>query len=460
MYKINTKEGAIMLFRESETVELKEIVTDDIKKEIIAFANCNGGKLYVGVQDDGTIIGVEDADSISLQISNMIRDTIKPDITMFVHYETIEEEGQEIIAIDVQRGTDRPYYLAKKGMRPEGVFVRQGYSSVPATDTAIRHMIKETDGDRFEAIRSLNQDLTFEAAKKEFDLRNLEFGPKQMQTLKLIDQDGLYTNLGLLLSDQCVHTIKVAIFQGTDQMVFKDRREFGGSLLRQMNEVYDYVDIRNQTRATIQKLLRVDVRDYPEVAIREALLNTLVHRDYSFSSSSLISIYTDRIEFVSIGGLMPGIELEDIMLGLSVCRNQGLANVFYRLHLIEAYGTGMGKIMKAYEGEEKKPKIETTKNAFKIILPNINTKNETRNDKETNIDATKDSATVGENVLDEEALILDYARSHEFITRNDVVELLKVSTSTASRILQRLVRSGLLKQYGKARSTRYRMIKS
>ena len=459
MYKINTKEGAIMLFRESETVELKEIVADDIKKEIIAFANCNGGKLYVGVQDDGTIIGVEDANSISLQISNMVRDAIKPDITMFVHYETIKEEGKEMVAIDVQRGTDRPYYLAKKGMRPEGVFVRQGYSSVPATDTAIRHMIKETDGDRFEAIRSLNQDLTFEATKKEFDLRNLEFGPKQMQTLKLIDQDGLYTNLGLLLSDQCVHTIKVAIFQGTDQMVFKDRREFGGSLLRQMNEVYDYVDIHNQTRATIQKLLRVDVRDYPEVAIREALLNTLVHRDYSFSSSSLISIYTDRIEFVSIGGLMPGIELEDIMVGLSVCRNQDLANVFYRLHLIEAYGTGMGKIMKAYEGEEK-PKIVTTKNAFKIILPNINAKNEMRNDKETNIDATIDSAKVGENVLDEEALILDYVRSHDFITRNDVIELLKVSTSTASRILQRLVKSGLLKQCGKARSTRYTMIKS
>lgn len=449
-----------MLFRENETVELKEIVTDDIKKEIIAFANCNGGKLYVGVQDDGTIIGVDDADSISLQISNMIRDTIKPDITMFVHYETIKEEGKEMVAIDVQRGTDRPYYLAKKGMRPEGVFVRQGYSSVPATDTAIQYMVKETDGDRFEAIRSLNQDLTFEAAKKEFDIRNLEFGPKQMQTLKLTDQDGLYTNLGLLLSDQCVHTIKVAIFQGTDQMVFKDRREFGGSLLRQMNEVYDYVDIHNQTRATIQKLLRIDVRDYPEVAIREALLNTLVHRDYSFSSSSLISIYTDRIEFVSIGGLMPGIELEDIMLGLSVCRNQDLANVFYRLHLIEAYGTGMGKIMKAYKGEEEKQKIEATKNAFKIILPNINTKNETRNDKETNVDAIIGSATVGENVLDEEALILDYARSHEFITRNDVIELLKVSTSTASRILQRLVRSGLLKQCGKARSTRYTMIKS
>lgn len=126
-------------------------------------------------------------------------------------------------------------------------------------------------------------------------------------------------------------------------MVFKDRREFSGSLLKQMNEVYDFIDLHNQTRATIEKLLRIDVRDYPEVAVREALLNMLVHRDYSFSSSALISVYIDRIEFVSIGGLMPGIDLEDIMVGLSICRNQDLANVFYRLHLIEAYGTGMRK---------------------------------------------------------------------------------------------------------------------
>lgn len=448
-----------MLFRESETIELKEIVTDEIKKEIIAFANCDGGKLYIGVKDDGTVIGVDDADNVSLQISNMVRDTIKPDVTMFVHYETIEEKGKEIIAIDIQRGTDRPYYLAKKGMRPEGVFVRQGYSSVPATDTAIRRMVKETDGDRFEAMRSLNQDLTFEATKKEFDLRKIEFGSKQMQTLKLIDQDGLYTNLGLLLSDQCVHTIKVAVFQGTDQMIFKDRREFSGPLLKQMNEVYDFIDLHNQTRATIEKLLRIDVRDYPEVALREAFLNTLVHRDYSFSSSALISIYTDRIEFVSIGGLMPGIDLEDIMVGLSICRNQDLANVFYRLHLIEAYGTGMRKIMKAYEGKEEKPKIETTNNAFKIILPNINAKYETGNITSSNIKATTNSVIGNGNDLSDEERVLEYARVQGVLTRNDVMALLKVSASTATRILQRLVKENLLKQNGKARNTHYSIIK-
>ena len=448
-----------MLFQESETVELKEVVVDDIKKEIIAFANCDGGKLYIGVRDDGTVAGLDDPDGVSLQISNMVRDAIKPDVTMFLHYRTIKEDEKEIVAVDIQRGTDRPYYLAKKGMRPEGVYVRQGYSSVPATDTAIRRMIKETDGDRFEAMRCLNQELTFETAKKEFALREVEFGPQQMRTLKLTDQDNLYSNLGLLLSDQCVHTIKVAVFQGTDQTVFRDRREFTGSLMQQMNEVYDFIDFRNQTRATIEKLLRIDVKDYPEIAVREALLNLLVHRDYSFSASAFISIYADRIEFVSIGGLMPGIDLEDIMVGISVCRNQDLANVFYRLHLIEAYGTGMGKIMRAYEGVKEKPSIETTKNTFKIILPNINAKYETRNASALKTEFIANSAVRAEKSLNKEEKVLEYARSHGTVTRNDVIALLGVSTSTASRIIRKMVKSNLLKQNGKARNTSYTIIK-
>ena len=104
---MNEGDGS-MLFRESETIELKEVVVDEIKKEIIAFANCDGGKLYIGVQDDGTVVGVDDPDGVSLQISNMVRDAIKPDVTMFVHYKTIEENGKDIVAVDIQRGTDRP----------------------------------------------------------------------------------------------------------------------------------------------------------------------------------------------------------------------------------------------------------------------------------------------------------------------------------------------------------------
>lgn len=311
-------------------------------------------------------------------------------------------------------------------------------------------------GINFEDIQSLNQDLTFEFTAKEFNLRNVEFGQPQMKTLKLIDRDGLYSNLALLLSDQCSHTIKVAVFQGTDQLIFRDRREFSGSLMKQMNEVYDFIDFRNQTRSTIEGLVRIDVRDYPEVAVREALLNLLVHRDYSFSASALISIYEDRIEFVSVGGLMPGIDLDDVMAGISICRNQNLANVFYRLHLIEAYGTGMGKIMKAYENEESKPSIETTRNTFKIILPNINAKHETRRPSIYNVHQSTDY--VRETAADgSRAQVLDYIQKKGSITRLEAESILKTSPSTTSRIIRKMVEEGLLVPHGKARSTEYKL---
>ncbi len=441
-----------MHFQESETVELKEVVVADIKKEIIAFANCQGGKLYIGVRDDGEVVGIESPDDVSLQISNMVRDTIKPDITLFLHYETIKINNKNIVVIDVQRGTDRPYYLAKKGMRPEGVYVRQGYSSVPATDGAIRKMIKETDGDHFEEMRSLNQNLTFEITKKEFEKRHIDFDIAPMRSMKLMDHDGIYNNLALLLSDQCIHTIKVAVFQGKDQTIFKDRREFSGSLMKQMNDVYEFIDFRNQTHSTIDKLMRTDVRDYPEIALREALLNLLVHRDYSFSASAFINIYENRIEFVSVGGLLPGIDLEDVMMGISVCRNQNLANVFYRLQLIEAYGTGMSKIMNAYKDIDEKPIIETTKNAFKIILPNRNS--------EPKIKEEPFRYDQVDNYLNKrEQKVMEFVQKYGEIVNDDVSKLLGVSTATASRVIRSLVERNLLKKDGKARNTKYTMVK-
>lgn len=407
----------------------------------------------MGVADDGKVLGVENADECALQISNMVRDAVKPDVTMFIHYETLECDGKAVVAVNIQRGTNRPYYLAKKGLRPEGVYVRQGYSSVPATDTAIRQMIKETDGDSFENMRSINQALTFEATKKEFEKRNVVFGQPQMQTLKIVSADGIYTNLGLLLSEQCLRTIKAAVFEGINQNVFKDRREFSGSLMQQLNDVYDYIDFHNQTHATFRKLLRIDTRDYPEVAVREALLNTLVHRDYSFRASTLISIYDDRIEFVSIGGLLPGLELDDLMMGVSVCRNPHLANVFYRLQLIEAYGTGMKKIMGAYANALVQPKIKTTNNAFKIILPNVNFTPKAA-------EVHKDFEKAADLALDSnEEKVLQFLREHLMITRKETQTLLEVSQSTAGRILKAMVDSGRIKQIGGSRTTRYELRK-
>lgn len=204
------------------------------------------------------------------------------------------------------------------------------------TDEGIREMIIQSSGKSFEGGRSMNQNLTFLTLTAEMQKRSLEFGTAQMRTLHLTGEDGLYTNLAFLLSDQCEVTTKVAVFQGKDKEIFRNRREFTGSILKQLEDVYQFIDPYNKTKATFSGLDRIDTRDYPEEAIREALLNSIVHRDYSFSGSNLVNIYEDRIEFVSLGGLVSGLELKSIFLGVSQTRNPNLASLFYRMSLIES----------------------------------------------------------------------------------------------------------------------------
>lgn len=433
---------------ESMTTELKREYTDDIKYAVVAFANTDGGKIYVGINDDGSVYGVGSTDATVLRITNMIRDSIRPDVTMFTECAVETMEGKPVVVLTVQRGTARPYYLAGKGIRPEGVYVRQSSSSVPASESAILNMIKETSGDRYEDARSINQQLTFEKAENYFAKRNLPFGDQQKRTLNIIGSDGTYTNLGMLLSDQCVHTIKMAVFDGSRKSVFRDRKELTGSLLTQLEDAYSYIDQFNRTRAEFEGLDRIDKRDYPGEALREALLNAITHRDYSFSGSTLISIFDDRIEFVTIGGLVRGLTFDDIMLGVSALRNQNLANVFYRLNLIEAYGTGILKINESYADCAVKPQFEVTDNAFKITLPNSNYAGERK-------DVIPPPKV--KDKVDRQEILLRLAEERGYIVRKDVEGALKVSQATAILILRDMVEKGLLIKEGSGKLQKYRI---
>jgi ATP-dependent DNA helicase RecG len=285
--------------------------------------------------------------------------------------------------------------------------------------------------------RSLDQNLTFTEAAQEFRNRGVPFGTNQYTALKIVNSDGLYTNLGLLLSDQCVHSIKMAVFDGTSKSTFIDRREFNGSLLRQIKDAYEYISQHNRIKAEFSGLVRIDRRDYPEEALREVLLNSVVHRDYSYSASILISLFDDRMEFTSVGGLVNGISLKDIMLGVSLSRNERLANVFYRLTLIEAYGTGMSKIFNSYEDCTVKPKIEVSDNAFKITLPNRNFFDDKK------------------MLTDQEKFILDQLRKQKHLTRMEIQSALGISQTMAGRLLKKLVHSGYINVEGKGKSTKY-----
>ena len=353
---------------ESENTEFKSHFTEDIYKEVIAFANTDGGVIYVGIDDEGNAVGLPHPDEEYTRITNGIRDAILPDVTMFVHF-TIQDN--KIVKIAVNEGSNKPYYLKAKGIKPSGVYIRQGASSVLVSPEHIRQMIKDSDGDNFEELRSLEQDLTFDAAKAAFMRYGVEFGEEKYRTLGMISNN-IYTNLALLLSDQCRHTIKIAVFKDEACTEFRDSREFGGSVFRQFEDAVTYLALCNKTTSVIRGVLRTDKKDYPDEAIREALLNAIVHRDYSFSGSIIINVTDTKMEFISLGGLLPGLTPEDIRLGISQPRNKRLAEVFHRLRLIESYGTGIRRIFRLYEDSPVKPTIEVTPSAFRITLPNMN----------------------------------------------------------------------------------------
>ena len=307
-------------------------------------------------------------------------------------------------------------------------------------------MILQTSGRTYETCRSMNQELTFSTLHQEMEKRGQELGEAQMRTLHLLDADGLYTNLALLLSDQCEHTIKLAIFQGRDKAIFRDRKEFSGSLLSQLAEAYTAIDLFNKTKATFAGLERTDKRDYPEDAIREALLNSIVHRDYSFSGSTLINLYDDRIEFVSLGGLVPGLSMEAIFMGVSQSRNPHLAAVFYRIRLIESYGTGIGKIQRLYATDPVLPLFESAHGAFRVILANRNEVSEpTPVQKEIDPPA----------LTDPKERICSLAKKAGSVRRKDVEETLGLKTTAAHHLLKQLCEENRLRRVGNGRNSRY-----
>jgi ATP-dependent DNA helicase RecG len=308
-------------------------------------------------------------------------------------------------------------------------------------------MIVETDGTEFEAIRSLNQALTFNYIANEFQIRAIEFEEAQKKTLGIINSDGIYTNLGLLISDQCLHTIKIGLFEGIDKSVFKDRREFGGSVLKQLSDTFEYIDLNNHTRAVFSGLNRIDFKDYSDSVIREALLNAIIHRDYSFSGSILVSIFDNRIEITSIGGLVPGLSIDDILLGISQSRNEKLADIFYRLRYVEAYGTGIGKIRKDYEDTNFIPEFVVTNGAFLLILPN---KNQPKGNKAINNQAFP----IG---LDEELenRIINLITLNGSITRKELENKLGLKQTKTGILLRQMEAKRLITRTGAGKNTRY-----
>lgn len=432
---------------ESERIEYKSQMIEDLYREVIAFANSDGGVTYIGIDNQGNLTGIDNVDETYTRITNGIRDAIAPDVTMFVRYVL---QDNKVIQIEVGEGSYRPYYLKSKGMKSTGVYVRQGASSVQASPDQIRKMIKEPDGDNFEASRCLEQDLTFAAAETAFQRYGVEFSVEKYRALG-ITQNDIYTNLALLLSDQCLHTTKIAVFNDEFCTEFRDSKEFGGSVFKQFEDSVNYLALCNKTASTIKRVIRTDKKDYPEEAIREALLNALVHRDYGFSGSIIINVNDSKMEFISLGGLLPGLSTEDIRIGVSQPRNKKLAEVFHRLRLIESYGTGIRRIFKLYENCSVQPSLEVTTNAFKIVLPNMNVVG-------TTTESTPETAEKTPVVITPQMkTVMDYLAEYGEMTDEDLQELLNIKKTRAYLLARQMHENELIDIIGRGAAKKYKL---
>lgn len=426
---------------ESENIEYKSILVDDICKSVIAFANTSGGIIYVGYDDNGNAIGLDNVDNTYTALTNMIRDSIAPDITMFIKY-TLHDN--KTVSIEISEGTAKPYYIKSKGLKPSGVYVRQGASSVQAPPEQIRMMIKLSDGDVFETARSLNQNLTFTSTQNTFAKLKVDFSEEKFSALGIKNiSDKMYTNLALTVSDQCEHTIKIAVFSDDSNTIFKAHKEFGGSVFKQIDEAFEYLMLCNQNRSVFAGVNRIDNWDYPSEAIREALLNAVVHRDYSFSGSIIINVNDKNMEFVSLGGLLPGLSADDIKSGISQPRNRNMAEIFHRLNYIESYGTGIRRIFSLYKDCLEQPKIEITSNTFKTILPNTN----------SSMDNSK-SAPV---VKPQWQAVIGYLTEYGEMTEDKLQELLNVKRTRAYTIAKQMEEAGIISVLGRGERKIYRL---
>lgn len=429
------------MLREDQKTELKVELTKDIKKEIVAFANTNDGTIYIGVDDNGEVIGLKHANKDLEALSGMIREGIKSDLTLYTKIYIENIDGKDIIIVKVNDAPNKPYYLSNKGLKSSGVYLRHGNASVQANEEIIKKMLVESNSNSFENNISNIQNLHFEYLKNIFKNHNIEINDNKFKTLNIINLNNEYTNLGLLLSDECPYSIKCAIFNGNNKLEFKDRKEFAGSILKQVNDTFEYLDLYNKTKGKIVGLERQDTKDYPEYAIRESLLNAVIHRDYNFNGSILISLFDDHYEITSLGGLIKGLNINDLYSGVSESRNPKLANIFYRLKYVESFGTGIGRIIESYENYKKKPVFVDTDNAFKVALYNVN--------------YNENNRKVLPSTLTQEEQIIEYLNKNNKINRLMVEQLLEVSKTRANDILNKMIENNVINQIGNGKNIFY-----
>ena len=336
---------------ETNRIENKEQLNEDFEQEVIAFLNYKeGGIIYVGIDKNGQVVGVENNDLTQLQIKDRIKNNIQPS-TLGLFDVTVETiDNKEIIKVIISSGTEKPYYLRKKGRTPEGCYIRIGSSKERMTERMIEEMFARRIKNSLKEIESPRQDLTFRQLKIHYEGNGMILNDNFARNLNLLTDEGKYNYNAYLLADENNISIKLVKYLGTNKMELIENQEYGYCcLITATQRILDRLTAENTVYAKIEYNGRKEVEMIDSKALKEAVINAMVHSDYTLTTTPIIELYSDRIEITSGGALPQGLSQEEFLEGVTAPRNKELIRVFKDVDLIENIGSGVLRILDAYD---------------------------------------------------------------------------------------------------------------
>ena len=413
--------------RETRTIEFKETITDTFLKTVSAFSNYDGGIIYFGIDDNGDVKGLPDVKQACLDIENKINDSIFPQPVY-----TLEiQNNDQIIKLTVKSGVQKPYLYKSKAYK------RNDTATIETDTLELSRLILEGKNIRFEELPCEEQDLTFDVLQQKLKERiQIEiFNRDTLKTLNLYDDVNGYNNAAGLLADKNrfpgIDIVKfgenISIIQKRTTIEHISVLEAYERALAVFRDYYQYEVIQGADRKKVEKI--------PEAAFREAIANALIHRVWDVESQIRVSMFDDRIEIVSPGGLPSGITEEEYLSGrISVLRNTNLANVFYRLGFVEIFGTGITRIEMIYEKGLIKPDFEVSQNTIKIVLPVF----------EDNL-----------NLAEDERAVYDVLSRTMLKSMSEIAPYVPFGKSKTIQLLKSMEKKGIVIIEGKGRGTKY-----
>jgi ATP-dependent DNA helicase RecG len=380
-----------LLIAEATEYEFKEMLETSKPKSwlktVSAFANCQGGSFYYGVDDDGVVVGLDDVKDAIDKISKLIQSRISP-LPEFSLKSHRMDGSKTVLVLHVPSGEMLPYYYIADGNTT--AYVRVGDESVPASPQQLSELARRGKNLTFESMPTEHKvdDLTFTVFDAAFKrLKKLVLTQNDYISFGICKLDGALTNAGVMFSDECpllqsrvfcTHWDGLDKSGGVDDAV--DDKEFEGDLISQLMSSHEFVKMNSKVRWKKASDHRINKPDYADRAVFEALCNALMHRDYTVIGSEVhVDMYDDRLEIYSPGGMPDGtlIQKRDVYNVTSKRRNPVIAEIFHRLDFIERRGSGLKKIRDATASlygytDAFAPEFRSTATEFHVILKNMN----------------------------------------------------------------------------------------